>query len=62
MDKYDLTISKWTEFYQELDDSVSTFGFKISVLIVTVKYTIHATTEVKDIVLYYQSITQVMVD
>ena len=53
MDKYDLTISKWTEFYQELDDSVSTFGFKVAILIVTARYTIHATTEVEDIVLSY---------
>ena len=44
MDKYDLTISKWTEFYQELDDSVSTFGFKSAVLIVTARDAGHAPT------------------
>ena len=27
-DRYDLIISKWTDFYQELEDSISTFGFK----------------------------------
>ena len=27
-DRYDLTRSKWTDFYQELKDSISTFGFK----------------------------------
>ena len=27
-DRYDLTISKWTVFYQELEDTVSTLGFK----------------------------------
>ena len=25
--RYDLTISKWTDFYQELEDAVATFGF-----------------------------------
>ena len=27
-DIYDLTRSKWTNFYQELEDAVSIFGFK----------------------------------
>ena len=27
-DIYDLTRSKWTDFYQELEDAVSIFGFK----------------------------------
>ena len=33
-DRYDLTRSKCTEFYQELEDSISTFRFKSAVLIV----------------------------
>ena len=37
-DRYDLTISKWTDFYKELEDVVSKFGFKTSVLIVTDRY------------------------
>ena len=43
-DRYILTRSKWTEFYQELEDAVSTFGFKSSVLVVTARYALHATT------------------
>ena len=27
-DRYDLTRSKWNGFYQEMEDAVSTFGFK----------------------------------
>ena len=40
-DRYDITRSKWTDFYQELEDSVFTFGFKSAVLIVTERYSIH---------------------
>ena len=32
-DRYDLTRYKWTNFYQELEDAISTFGFKAEVLI-----------------------------
>ena len=45
---YDLAISKWTDFYQEFEDAVSTFGCKSAVLIVTSKDGGHAPTEVKD--------------
>ena len=51
-DGYDLTKSKWTDFYQELEDAVSTFGFKSSVLIVASRYAGHAPTEVKNIILF----------
>ena len=61
-DRYDPTRSKWTEFYQELEDDVSAFGFKAAVLIVTTRYGGHTPTEIKDIILPYPSITQVMVD
>ena len=44
-DRYDITISKRTDFYQEMEETVSTFVFKSSVLIVTDIYTVHATTE-----------------
>ena len=62
MDRYDLTRSKWTEFYQELEDYVSTFGFNTPVLIVTSRYGGHVPTEFKDIILLYLYITQFMVD
>ena len=58
----DLTRSKWTDFYQQLEDDVSTFGFKSAVLIVTSRVAGHAPTEVKTIILSYPSITQVIVD
>ena len=61
-DWYDLKISKWTEFYQELEDYVSTFGFKSRVFIVTYRYEGHEPTEVKNIILSYPSITQIMVE
>ena len=60
-DRYDLTRSKWNEFYQELEDSVYTFGFKAEVLIVTSRYCGHEPTEIKDIIMSYPSITHVMV-
>ena len=60
--RYDITRSKWTGFYQELEYDVSTFGFKSAVFIVTSIYGDNSPTEVKDIIMYYPSITQVMVD
>ena len=45
IDRYDLTISKWTDFYQELEDAVFTFGFKAAVLVVTTRDGGHVTTE-----------------
>ena len=61
-DRYDLTRSKWTDFYQELENAIFKFGFKAEVLMVTYIYGLHELTEVKDTMLYYPSITQVMVD
>ena len=60
--RYDLIRSKWTYFYKELEDAISTFGFKASVLIVTVIVAHNASTEVKDIIFYYPYTTQVMLD
>ena len=60
-DRYDLTRFKCTDFYQELEDDVSTFGFKLSVLVVTDTDAGNAPTEVKNIILSYPSITQIMV-
>ena len=60
-DRYDITISKWTEFYQELEDAVSTFVFKSAVFVVTSRYGGHVPTEVKDVIMLYPSITKVMV-
>ena len=34
-DRYDLTRSKWTDFYRELEDSVFIFLFKAEFMIVT---------------------------
>ena len=45
-----------------MEYDVSTFGFKSTVFIVTYIYGDHSPTEVKDIIMYYPSITQVMVD
>ena len=61
-DRYDITRSNWTDFYQEFEDAVSTFGFKSAVLIVTDIDTINSPTEVKNIILSYPSITQIMVE
>ena len=61
-EKYDLTISKWNDFYQKLEDDVSTLGLKAAVFIMTSRETLHATTELKDDILSYQSTTKVMVD
>ena len=54
--------SKWAEFYQELGGAVSTFGFKVEVLIVTARGLLSATTKVEDIIMSYLYITQGMVD
>ena len=45
-----------------MEDSVSTFGLKSEVLIVTSIDAGHALTEFKDIIHSYQSITKTMVD
>ena len=59
---YDMTRSKWIDFYEELEDTVSTFGLKSEVLILTDRYVLNALTEVKDIIMSYLSITPSMVD
>ena len=51
-DRYYLTRSNWTEFYQELEDAVSTFGFKSAVFIVAAIDALRVPTDVKDIILY----------
>ena len=48
--RYDPTRSNWNEFYQELEDTVFTFGFKSSVLIVTTRYGGHKPTELNNII------------
>ena len=37
-DIYNPTMSKWADFYQELEDAVTTFGFNASVKVVTARY------------------------
>ena len=61
-DRYDLTRSNWTDFYQELEDAVSTFGFKSAVLIVTSVDGGNSPTEVKYTIMSYSSLTKFMVD
>ena len=48
--RYELTISKWTEFYQDLEDAVSTFGFKSEVMIVKKREKAHESTELKNVI------------
>ena len=60
-DRYDLTRSKRTDFYQELEDGVSKFGFKSEFLIFTDRDASHALIEVKNIILSYPSIKLIMV-
>ena len=45
-----------------MEDAVSTFGFKSAVLIVTSRDGGHAPTYINDTILYWPSITQVIVD
>ena len=59
-DSYDMTGYRWSEFYQELEDAVSTVGFKETVLIVRARDGVHITTEVKNIILFYPSTTRAM--
>ena len=61
-DRYDIIRSKWTDFYQELENAVSTFGFKAVVLIVTSIDALHVPTEVKDNILSCLYIAKFMVD
>ena len=51
--RYYLTISEWTDFYQELEDAVSTFVLKGAVLIITFRYGVHLSTEFKNTILSY---------
>ena len=60
--RYDLTISKWTGFYQELEDDLFIFGFKAAVLIVASIYINQSTTGFKNFILLYPSITQAMAE
>ena len=61
-DRFDLTRTKWTDFYQELEDDVSTFLLKVAVFFVTSIDGLYAPTEVKNIIISYPSITQAMVE
>ena len=49
-DRYDLTRYKLTEFYQEWENSVSTFGLKAAFEIVTYRYVKHAPTEFNNVI------------
>ena len=52
-DRYDVTISKWTKFYQELEYDVLIFWFKAEILIVTSIYLNQAPTEFNNIISFY---------
>ena len=60
--RYDMTRSKWTDFYQELEDDVYTFGYKAAVMIVTTRDGFHIPTEVSNTILSYPATTHAMVD
>ena len=45
-----------------LEYAVSTYGFKSAILIMATRYGHYALTEVKEIIMFYPSTTQVMVD
>ena len=57
-----LTRSKWTGFYQKLEDAVSKFVFKSAVLIVTTRDAGHAPTEANNIFLSLPSITSIILN
>ena len=57
-DRYDLTRSKCTGFYQVLEDFVSTFGFKASVRIVADRNNTYMPTKLKNLISSYSSINQ----
>ena len=61
-DRYDLTRSKWTDFYQYLEKYVFTPGFISAVMIVADIYLNQETTELKYIISFCSSITQAIVD
>ena len=60
--RYALTKSNWTELYQELEDTVLTFVFKALVLVVKIRDGFHIPTEFTNVISFYPSITQAMVD
>ena len=55
-DRYDLTKSKWTNFYQQLEDDVLKFGFKEAVMVVTYRYLNQAPTESNNFMYFHPSI------
>ena len=56
-DRYNLISSKCTDFYQELEDSVVTFGFNTAVQVVTERDPGNVPTDFKKIIHSYNSIT-----
>ena len=60
--RYDLTRSKWTDFYQELEDDVPKFLFKEVAMILTAIYVSHEPTEFKKAISFYPSTTEAVVD
>ena len=59
--RYDLTSSKWTDFYQDPENAVATFGFNVSVQVFTAIYPGNVPTEFKNIIDSYNSITRSMI-
>ena len=60
--RYVITRTKWTDFYQELEDYLSEFGFKSSVHIITGRYNNHLTTELNNAISSYHHINQSIMD
>ena len=61
-DRYDLTRSKWTYFYQELEDDVFTFGYNSALQVVIERDPVNVPTESKNIIHSYNSITQAIIE
>ena len=61
-DRYDLTISKSTGFYQELEDAVSTFRPTTIAQVVTARDLNHTPSRFNKFIPYYSSITQAIVE
>ena len=54
-DKYKLTRSKWTDFYQYLEDYLTTFGFNAALQVVTARDPGNALTELNTVIHSYTS-------
>ena len=61
-DRYELTRSKWTGFYQELEGSIPTCWLNAVVYIITSAYNIHLSTEFNNLISSCPTIHQDLID